>query len=592
MTIDERKDILAAAERDPEYQEWLRHALLDPDIGDALFINAFCTTFDPRTKSEEDGGGVIGHVPFLLWKEQEDAAREFGRAMDKGYPIGGEKSRDMGMTWIVLACIVKRWLLVPGFSALLGALTGDLLDNEKEPDSLFWRIKVLIQYTLAVAPWLTPKGFNWDIHHTFAAVENPELGNTINGRAPTERFTVSGRKTVIYFDDWSKWEHGYEAWENAQASTNCRCATWTPNGTNHAWELAKSKGRFENVKIKIVNIHWKSDPRKAAEAICPITGKKYNIWLRKTIGDVSLGIPGEMSYEKFLSEYEIQYETSQKGRIYGSQMPHVGRGKFPYNPRHPTWTFWDYGTGDWCVVLFVQLNLQQLRFKIVDRIIGSNQGIEFYTPMVSGRESDEILKHEKDYTLEDLASIERRTGWQIYDRTTDKKYVPYYGHYGDPSGKSRGHSHNKSAKDMLWEAEIEVEDKDTNEAKSYNGRIEAARFLLRYTDINTELCEDVATYLSQYKWNKSGLKPEHDDASHVAAAYEYGAVNLVDWFKELLKERQVARKAIAPEQNYAIFGVTREEADLIRRAESKRLEDTGNGGVYYPSRSDASAAGY
>lgn len=588
MTIDERMEILAAAERSPEFQQELRFALLDPDIGDALFINAFCTTYDPR--NDPATGKPIGYVPFLMWKEQEDAAREFGRAMDLGYDIGGEKSRDMGMTWIVLACIVKRWLLHDGFSALVGSITQELLDNDKSPSSLFWKIKILVQYTLAVAPWLTPAKFDWDAHHTWAKLENPQTGGTIQGRAPTVRFPIGDRQTVIYFDDFAQWEVGGEAWENAAATTNCRCATWTANGLNFAWELRFGKGKFEGVKIKIVNIHWKSDPRKQATAIDETTGKVYNIWQREMVGDAAQGIPGKISYEQFLKDYEFQYETSQKGRIYGSQMPHVSRGKFPYNPAFPTWTFWDYGTTDACVILFVQLDVKRFRFRIVDRVIGNGQGIEFYIPMVNGRQDEEILKHEKDYTLEDLQSIERRTSWQVYDRVKDKKIVPYYGHFGDPAGKAKSISHNKSAKEMLWEADIEVEDKDTNEAKSYMGRIEAARFMLRYTDINDELCEDVAIHLSQYKWAKSGLRPEHDDASHTAAAWEYGCQNLIDWFQNLLKERQMEKKAVAPEQNYAIFGVSKEEADQIRRMDSRRYEQS-SGGVYYPAPTD-SAAGY
>ncbi len=46
---------------------------LDPDIGDALFINVCCWTYDPR--NDEQLGGIIGDVPFLLWPRQEECAR-------------------------------------------------------------------------------------------------------------------------------------------------------------------------------------------------------------------------------------------------------------------------------------------------------------------------------------------------------------------------------------------------------------------------------------------------------------------------------------------------------------------------------------
>jgi hypothetical protein len=584
MTLEERIGLVAEAERDENFRAMFLRLIDDEENGDAFFINACCMTYDPRNGPN---GKPIGEVPFLLWEAQESAANEIGKAIDGGYDAGFEKSRDMGVTWIILCCIVRRWLRKRGFSALIGSMTEGLVDDGKSPASLGWKIDFIIDN---LPPFLKPKGFIPREHRSWGNWVNPDVSSTISGRAPTPRFPVGDRKSVIYYDDWAQWEHGLSAWENAAATTNCRLASWTVNRDdplNHAYQLSRSKApAFENVKTRIIHLHWSDDPRKQKMAICPITGKEYNIWRREMVGDKELGIPGKMSEEQFLRDYEMVYEIAAKGLIYSRQLPYVRIGKFPYDKKLPLWTSWDYGRTDSTVIIWWQYDPFTGRMRIVDCVKRNGFGAGYYIPFVLGTPENILLEFEKDYTANDFKVIERRDAWKVPGYG-----VRYASHYGDPSGKAKSLSHGVSVAEVLRDKGIYVIDRDNNRDKSYRGRIDDARYLLPFCDIDEDNCKDLIDALTNYKWNNAGTAPEHDDHSHACAAFEYGAVNLIrdfkSWSENRVKSEEVRRAGLDP----AVFGDPRSMTDprLRNRGDNTDLSSYSGG---RRSQEGLSRAGY
>lgn len=554
MTIEERAHLLYACEIDLITRQGVLKALLHPDTGDALFVNTFVVTYDPRNDAKTDK--PIGYKPMLLWPAQEEAIKKIGYAMDKGRDLGEEKSRDWGMTWLDLACIFKRFLFIDGFSALIGAMTEGLVDDQKSPASLFWKLNCIWEN---LPGWMLPKGYDPRVHRSWGNWVNPVTGATITGRAPTARFPVGDRKSVVYFDDWAQWEHGLSAWNNAAATTDCRIASWTVNRDdplNHAYELAKGKGSFKGVKVDILKSHWSDDPRKQVLAIDPKTKKEYNAWKREMVGDKALAIPGRISMEQFLRDYEMVYEMAAKGRIYAEQLPYTRLGRFPYDKRFSTFTLWDYGRKDFCAIIFLQWDYEEYRLRVIDVIQRTGQGIGYYIPLITGRQSDtEVLEFEDQYTPEDWEQIRRRESWQRYNKQGGRRTVPYADHFGDPAGKAKSISHNKSAADVLAEAGIYVTVRDDNSGKSYMGRIEATRFLLPYMDIDQERCALLIEALQNYKWAETETsKPEHDEHSHLCASLEYGSVNLIDFVKDCFEKRKEAIAIANAGRSPAEFG--------------------------------------
>lgn len=518
----------------------------------------------------------IGYVPMLLWPEQEKAANSIGAAMDNDRDAGGEKSRDMGMTWIILACILRRFLRQKGFSALIGAMTDLLLDDEKNDATLFWKIDCMMKHLPA---FLRPNGLPFNAfkkkYRSPADMLNPENGNTINGNAPTERFAVGARKSVVYFDDWGQWTYGAEAWESASATTNCRIASWTAKGMNHAYELAKSKGRFAGVRVKLVNIHWKTDPRKQKTAIDPYSGEEYNVWLREQIGDANAidpltgkrGITGRISMQKFLQDYEMQYELGDDKSIYALQMTRARKGKFPYDPRFQTFTFWDYGRTNRTAIVFAQFDHIHGRLRIIAFIEHHGEDIRFYPPLVVGRnENYDALPNEDAYTPQQKHHIERVTSWQIPDPMTGGFRVPYKAHYGDPTGENRTLLDKRSVVQILDEAGIKVQSRWDKDGRGYTGRIEDARWLLPLCDVDEEHAGEFIEHMNRYRFKDDDKSPVHDVHSDCATAFEYGAVNLRPLFEDWLagKRESFQTKQI---KSVTFDGLTPEQRQLQKQRE-------------------------
>ncbi len=474
----------------------------------------------------------------------------------------------MGMTWIALMVILKRWLLVPGFSALVGSINEDMGIKVQLKGSLFFKLK----YALERLPkWLLPKNFDFDKHFQTSSITNPENDNTIEGKAPTEKFGVGDRKTCIYFDDFAQWEYGAEAWENTKATTNCRLATWTANGLNHAYEIRYGKGRFKNTRTAICQIHWSADPRKSATAVDEVTGETYNIWKRARLGVPSRGIYGDMSQDQFDKDYEFKYESSQVGRIYAEQMKFVEVGHFPYDPRFSTYTSVDPGVGDLCVIGWFQWDYIRKRIRLVDLYFRNGFGASYYIPLYTGRDHPTAkLKHEHEYDQKGTEAIARHTSWQKLNLHTGRKEIDYAAHYGDPAIKQRSASDGKSFKEVMQgnpevdTHNIEIEVKE-DEGKNFKTRIEKTRDLLYHFDINETLAGEIVEKLNKYQWDtaddaskkkegdrKTANRPKHDENSHFAAMLEYFAVNCTH--EDEWREAQTSHSRGEAASNLAVFG--------------------------------------
>lgn len=529
MTLEERISHIIFAESSQENRALFLQMIDDKEEGDAFFINTCVMTFDPRLDANNE---AIGPVAMLLWPKQEEITREFGLAMDNSYDIGGEKSRDVGFTWIVLALLVKRWLRKPAFSCLIGHYVDDLIDSSSDT-SLFWRIDFILKH---LPPFLLPNGFNLQSKawRSFGKLINEKTNASITGMAPTERFGVGGRYSVVYFDDWARWEHGGSAYKSNSATTRCRITTWTvnpDNPMNHAYELRFQKGEFKNVKCKIVNCKWTDDPRKMVIGRHPVTGQPCNLWKLAELGDSKYSIPGRISQETFDYEHGMVYEVARVGLIYAEQLARVRVGDFPYNPRFPLYSVVDNGVGDTCVILWIQWDWQQYRYRVVDCYHTNGQGAKFYIPILLGKKNaSEILPHEGDYDQEAWDRINRHTGWQQFNRGLSEYVVPYTTHFGDPATKNRGSSDGKSFRQVLSEGRDGAGDGAIylvcNElARDHRSRREESRRVLPYTDINEETCGHLISSIKNYKWNKAGTEPQHDWASHAASAFQYFCVN-------------------------------------------------------------------
>ncbi len=215
---------------------------------DVLFwINSFVYTYNPRK--------IPSMIPFITYKYQDDFILDLVDHIEKQKDILVDKSRDMGVSWCVLAVYTWFWLFKPqGYDFLCGSRKEQYVDKIGDMDTLIQKIRFMLEN---IPKWLLPKGFEVKNNATYMKLVNTASGNTITGEATNPNFSRGGRRRSIFFDEFAFWESDAAAWRSSADTTNCRIAVSTPYGyNNHFAKLRFSKS------VDVTTLHWKLHPEK------------------------------------------------------------------------------------------------------------------------------------------------------------------------------------------------------------------------------------------------------------------------------------------------------------------------------------------
>ena len=482
----------------------------DPAEGCIFFIENFGWT--ATTKMH------IKNLPFILFDFQKRAIREIVSHIDKGRDIFLEKSRDMGVSWIVFCYIaVWYWLFREGSNGLLGSYKEKLVDD-RSVDSLFGKIDYAI---INLPNWMLPEGYSDKKCRTKLKLYNPANGNIITGDTMNPNFGRGSRKTYIAFDELAFWDYAKDAWESAGDATNCRIANSTPNGYDF-YAMLRESG------IDIVTLHWREHPLKDTEW--------YNFECNRR------------TEEEVAQELDISYTKSKVGRVYPEwNDTNVLVGSYEYDDKLPLYVSWDFGKSDDTAIIWAQPSNQGLRIIDVYRNTGKN--IDFYIPFITG-----MIYGDGNYSYkqEDLDLIATRKNW--------KKAT----HFGDPAGRFQNQVSDDNVIDILRQYGIIVNFRD--KWKEFKIRKHCAKLLIMSRILLNDnprikyfnLCMIQASY-PQVKVNGVGEirseKPRHDSTSHYRSSFEYLSIGLdelverkvtvFDKFPKRTKERRVwGRRAV------------------------------------------------
>jgi len=242
-----RVEIFNVTNGDEVAQKMVR-ALCEKDV--SYWINIFCYTKDPRRDPST--------LPFILYDFQEEYVKDLAKAINKGYDILTEKSRDMGASWLAIYVLIWRWLYYKGSDIRVGSRKEEFVDRPKVIDTLFEKCR----FTLENLPsFLLPKGFSFSKHSSYMRLVNPDNGNTIVGESANEDFGSGGRSKAILLDEFSKWDGSIAdaCWTATADVTRCRIVTSTPKGSGN--KFAKLALGIDE-KIAKVTLHWTRHPLK------------------------------------------------------------------------------------------------------------------------------------------------------------------------------------------------------------------------------------------------------------------------------------------------------------------------------------------
>lgn len=247
-----RTKILRKARVNLEFREMLRRLFYE----DILFaFNAFFYTLDVRRRPHH-------HQPFCTYPYQDVEILALRNAIDEGEDKCLEKSRDMGVTWIVLGTMFWFWCQPSGGADfLLGSRIEDYVDKKGDPRTHFAKLRYLLN---RLPKWLRPKGFNPRSHDTFMKLVNPTTESSFTGESNNPNFSTQGRYLGILYDEFAKWEGSDEsAWTAGGDASPCRIAVSTPFGAGGQFYRLVTDGRTRKATL-----HWSLHPRKARGLNC------------------------------------------------------------------------------------------------------------------------------------------------------------------------------------------------------------------------------------------------------------------------------------------------------------------------------------
>ena len=238
--LDFRKEILrhGASSRRAAEELWTMCAR------DLLFyINCCCWIFEPRAHKDKV-------IPFITYDFQDDALIEISDALGN-YDLVIEKSRDVGVSWMVIVTDEHAWHFQDYSTFLFLSRKAELVDSKgKDPKSLFAKLDFLHQYQ---PEWLLPNRTRMRNQYS-----NDDNNSSVDGESTNEFAAIADRRLGLLLDEFSKMDNSSVIFRGTMAVTDNRVFTFTPEGTdNMAYAIA------HNPNFRKLTLHWNKHPVKS-----------------------------------------------------------------------------------------------------------------------------------------------------------------------------------------------------------------------------------------------------------------------------------------------------------------------------------------
>lgn len=300
------------------------------------WFNQWIWTYDPRGMAF----GLPANIPFVLRPKQVelvDWLLERENTQTHGLI---EKSRDEGMSYVVLGFFLHRWLFVEGFAGGVGSRKEELVDKKGDPKTLFHKFRDMFS---KMPDWMKPKKFVEKVHDNYMRIINPDNGATITGEAG-DNIGRGGRTTMYFLDEWAFVERQEAVDAAISQNTNVHIKGSTPNGIGDRFHQDRFSGRYS-----VFTMPWRANPDK--NWTVNYNGKDIHPWYEKqlaTLDDVVLAQEVDINYAASVEgvlipsiwiqaavDAHIKLNIEPTGtRIAGLDVADEGKDKNSYAARH------------------------------------------------------------------------------------------------------------------------------------------------------------------------------------------------------------------------------------------------------------------
>jgi hypothetical protein len=245
-----RAKLLAEAEDDEDLQQELYTACSQSLL---FWVNAFAFTF--RIQDTDERGvrrqAKNQHLPFVTWTVQDLHMQEVERAIDAGYDLLTDKTRDMGSTWSHIAVLHHQWLFRENRLFLEMSRVETDVDGADNPRCLFVKHDYLNRW---LPEWMLPR-----ITRTRMHLVNEDNGSRIDGESSNEAAGSGDRRHAILMDEFAKMQNSEKIKAATADVTPCRLPNSTPWGAGTTYSNWR-----QSAKIKVFVLPWWEHPEKGA----------------------------------------------------------------------------------------------------------------------------------------------------------------------------------------------------------------------------------------------------------------------------------------------------------------------------------------
>jgi hypothetical protein len=246
--LEWRARLLRDADADPKFQNDLWAACRDSLL---FWTNAFVYTFKLRevddTGQQRQAEGV--NAPFVTWEIQDRHLLEVENAINTGYDLATDKSREMGASWDHILVFEHQFLFRPDSIFLEISRTEEYVDRSDNPKSLFWKHRYIRRWLPA---WMLPPISDITMH--FSNLAN---GSKIDGESANSNAASGDRRRAILLDEFAKVEQGTKMRWATSDVTACRLVNSTPAGPGTEYSKWVKSGQ-----IKTFVMPWWEHPEK------------------------------------------------------------------------------------------------------------------------------------------------------------------------------------------------------------------------------------------------------------------------------------------------------------------------------------------
>lgn len=216
------------------------------------YIEDWLVTFDPRRIPD----GKPPAVPFLLFPRQRQFIAWLHDRLDRGESGIVEKSRDVGISWLMLAFALWAYTFIPGAKVGFGSYKNEKVDRLGDMDGLFEKLRFMIR---SLPRELRPLGYDEAKHATFMRVTNPENGAAVTGEGGPN-VGRGGRSMMYFVDEFAHFDNDSQADAALSQNTTVRIYASTVNGAGNLFYRKRFSGDYP-----VFVFDWRDDPRKGPD---------------------------------------------------------------------------------------------------------------------------------------------------------------------------------------------------------------------------------------------------------------------------------------------------------------------------------------